>query len=229
MLAQGKKPSVVTSTEGFSLGNPSEKAEPLDTRQVLWGKAEKVIDAGVAARKAQSIVLTVEAGSIEDGDTVKFKDGAAKGITNGVCRIDRIDAQETAKDWTQPPMPGQAYGEAAKQALMKLIENKQVNITVTKSVDATKKRSVCQIDVQGKDVTAEMVKMGAAFLTEKYWKDPPESIQQVGQREALRVFQKEAKAKGAGMFGLPIKEQTDPYVYRKAQKKLQDRYKQSLE
>ena len=202
---------MVTSTEGFSLGDPSVKAPPIDTSKVVWGKAEQVVKAGVDARKGNAVVLTVA--DVLDGDTVKLKDGAAQGISKGVCRVDGIDAQETSKSWKQPPEPGQPYGDAAKKELSRLIDQKEVSVTITKAKDAYG-RSVCQIDLQGANVSAEMVKAGAAFLTEKYWKDSPESVQQVGQREALRVFQKEALSSGKGMGALPKEQQVLPKTYR---------------
>lgn len=211
---KGSKPSVVTSTEGFALGDPKAKTEPIDTSKVIWGKAEQVIKAGVDARKGNSMVLTVE--KVLDGDTVK-----AGGL---VCRLDGIDAQETAKPFLTPPQPGQAYGEAAKAELQRMIENKEVNITVTKSKDAYD-RSVCQIDIQGKNVTAELVKAGAAMLTEKFWKDGPEGVQEVGQREALRVLQKGAQSSSKGIHGLPIQEQEGALPYRNRMKKIEAAYK----
>lgn len=204
------KPPAVTHTEGFSLGDPSKKAAPLDTSDVTWGKAEQVVKSGVDFRKGSALVLTVE--NIKDGDTVVLKGGRKDG-SNMVCRLDGIDAQETAKPWKTPPDPGQPYGEAAKTELMRLIDKREVNVTVTKSSD-TYGREICQIDIQGnKNVNAEMVKAGAATLTERFWKDSDTS-QQTAQREALRTFQKNAIDKKLGSFGLPLAQQVDPRNHR---------------
>ena len=218
------KPPVVTHTEGFSLGDPSKKSAPLDTSKVQWGKAEQVVDAGVAARKGSSIVLTVAKGSVKDADTVHFADGAKNGILNGDCRIDTIDARETSKSFTKPPQPGQAYGEEAGEILRKMIEGKQVNVTVTQAVDGTGKRSMCQIDIQGKNVPAELVKAGAAYLTERYWKDTSEPAAKSDQREALRLFQKNAIDNKVGMFSLPQSTWEEPKPYRDRMKQLQKEY-----
>lgn len=204
------------------MGNPAVKAEPIDTRNLVWDKAEQVVKSGVAARKGNSMVLTVS--EVKDADTVELKGtGGKSGL---VCRLDGIDAQETAKPWQSPPDPGQAYGESAKKELLRMIDQKEVNVTVTKAKDAHG-RAVCQIDINGNNVNAELVKAGAAFLTEKFWKDPPESVQQIGQREALRVMQKNAQDRKLGVFSLPISDQGEPYQHRRTQKALQEAFRRN--
>lgn len=198
------------------MGNTTTKAEPINTKNLVWDKAEQVVKAGVDARKGSSVVLTV--GEVKDGDTAK--------VGNLVCRLDGIDGAETAKTWQKPSDPGQAYGEKAKQELMRLIDKKEVNVTVTKAKDAYG-RAVCQIDVQGKNVSAELVKAGAAFLTEKFWSDPPESLAQIGQREALRTFQQDALNNKRGQYSLPVEQRIDPSIHRKTQKRLQDEFQRN--
>ena len=205
------------------MGNPNKKVEPLDTRNILWGAAEQVVKAGVEHRKKNAVVLTVAQDGVKDGDTIKFKNGAANGILNGVCRVDGIDARETGKSWKKNPEPGQAYGEEAAAVLQKMIENKELRVTVTQAVDGTKSRSVCQIDIEGgENLSAGLVKAGAAFLTERFFKTK-ETPLQTGEREALRVFQKEAIASEKGMYGdkNPRKLDTSsPDAYRRKMKLL---------
>lgn len=194
--------------------------KPLDTSKVVWGKAEQVVDAGVQSRKGKAMVLTV--GQVTDGDTANLKQPGGK--PDLVCRLDGMDARETAKTWKNPPDPGQPYGKEAQNTLANLIENKQVSVTVTKAKDDYG-RSICQIDVQGKNVTAEMVKAGAAYLTEHFYKDAPDSPQREGERAAYRVFQQTAEANKLGQFGLPP--EISPYAHRQAQKKIEEAYNRS--
>lgn len=188
---------------------------------MVWGKAEQVVDAGVESRKGKAMVLTV--GQVKDGDTATLKQGGGK--PDLVCRLDGMDARETAKTWKNPPDPGQPYGDKATDALKRLIENKEVSVTVTKAKDDNG-RSICQIDVQGKNVTAEMVKAGAAYLTERFYKDVPDSVLRAGEREAYRVFQQGAAANKTGMFAFPP--EPSPYDYRKSRKKIEAAYKDSI-
>ena len=214
------KGSAVTSTEAFSLNNPTVPVKPLDTSKVVWGKAEQVIDAGVQSRKGKAMVLTV--GQVTDGDTANLKQAGGK--PDLVCRLDGMDARETTKTWKNPPDPGQPYGKEAVGALARLIENKEVSVTVTKAKDDYG-RSICQIDVQGTNVTAEMVKAGAAYLTEKFYTEGPDTALRTGEREAYRVLQQAAERNKSGQFSMPT--DLTPYEHRKAQKKLQEAYKRS--
>lgn len=184
---------------------------------MVWGKAEQVVDAGVQSRKGKAMVLTVA--KVVDGDTATMN--GAGGKPGFECRLDGMDARETAKSWKNPPEPGQPYGKEAASALARLIENKEVSVTVTKAKDDYG-RSICQIDVQGKNVTAEMIKSGAAYLTEHFYKDSPDSSQRAGERAAYKVFQQGAERDKTGMFAFPP--EPSPYDYRKAQKVLKQAY-----
>ena len=208
------------------MGNPNKVVAPLDTSKVLWGKAEQVITGNVKERNTKSVVLTVASGGIKDADTIEFKNGTANGILNDTCRVDGLDAREKGKPWKKNPEPGQAYGEEAAAVLQKMIEGKQLRVTVTKSVDGTGNRSVCQIDIVGGDnLTAGLVKAGAAYLTERF-RNEPETLQETANREALRVFQQEAIRTKQGMYGDTNPRNLDtqvPWKYRRDMKKLNPR------
>jgi endonuclease YncB( thermonuclease family) len=119
---------------------------------------------------------------VDDGDTARLKrDKPGKYGSDITCRIDTIDAPETAKP--QYGKEGQAFGEESKRILKNMIDNKQVTIRVTKEVDPSDKssknnygRSLCQIEVEGVGVDKEMLRKGAAWLYRTY-KDNPELSQ----------------------------------------------------
>lgn len=129
-----------------------------------------------------------------DGASLLRRDGSSIN-----CRIDTIDAPETAK-----PMhgkPGQAFGEEAKRTLQELIDKKEVTLTVTKeaaSGPATKAnnygRALCKIEVEGKNVDLQMLQKGAAWLFRKYGTNPDPTLE-----NAERV----AKLKKEGLWSDP--------------------------
>lgn len=209
--------SKVTGTAGFALGNPGAPAKPLDTSNTTWGKAQEVVSAGVASRKAagtKAFVLTVG-----DGDSLTLG-GAPGGPANLVCRLDAIDAPETAKSFTKPAQPGQPYGQEALDTLKKLVANKEVTVTVTRPTSDGSKtaannygRALCQIDVQGKDVNSEMLAAGSAWLYEQFGSETP-------LKSARRELQNAAIANKAGVHGLGPQQM--PWDYRREQNKMKD-------
>lgn len=101
-----------------------------------------------------------------DGATLKRKDGSEL-----VCRIDTIDAPETAKP--RYGKPGQPFGEEAKRTLQGMIERKEVTVRVTKPAEEGKYgRSYCKIEVEGVGVDQKMIEAGAAWLYRRYSDDP---------------------------------------------------------
>lgn len=119
---------------------------------------------------------------VSDGDTAKMSSGVN-------CRIDGIDAPETAKPKFNKA--GQPYGEEAKKTLEQLIANKEVTVRITKPSDKYG-RAICQIEISGKDVSHEMVKAGAAWVYEQYARDP-----------SLKVEQLAAQKNRRGLWGVP--------------------------
>lgn len=105
--------------------------------------------------------------SVEDGDGAYLKTtGAGKALT---CRFGSIDAPEVAHP--NAGKPGQPYGEESKAALQKMILNKEVQVNVTLAQDKYG-RSICQIELAGKNINRQMLLDGAAWVNETYNKNP---------------------------------------------------------
>lgn len=159
--------SRVTSSVGFGLGDPAVTSKPTNQEKVQWdvASAVKVVDGVADSRKGNPAAMVLSVFKVQDGDGIVFK--GVDGKPNLTCRLDGIDARETPKPFLTPPRPGQPYGAEALSTLKNLVEGKQVTVTVTQPLDKYG-RAVCQIDVAGKDVNSEMIRVGAAWLYEKF-------------------------------------------------------------
>lgn len=126
-----------------------------------------------------------------DGDTQQVTDKAGAVVN---CRIAAIDAPETAHPNANPPKPGQPYGDWARDKLRSMIERKEVTVKVSYGTtgQGTYNRTLCQIEIEGKDVSKELVRAGAAMVYERYAKDPE-----------LFTLQKEARAAHRGLWADP--------------------------
>lgn len=112
--------------------------------------------------KGQTAVVT----AVTDGDGATLRTKAGEALN---CRIDMIDAPETAKTFTKPPQPGQPGGRQSKKSLQELIESKEVTVYVTKSADKDNYgRSLCQVEIQGVDVGMEQIRTGMAYVYERF-------------------------------------------------------------
>lgn len=122
---------------------------------------------------------------VQDGDTATLK--PAKGDPLN-CRIDMIDAPETAKK----DKPGQSHGEQSAAHLRRLIDKKEVTVWVKNGTDLYG-RSLCQIEVdvngKGVDVSLDMLQNGAAWLYRQY-----------GGSAAYKNAADNAQYKGKGLF-----------------------------
>ena len=100
-----------------------------------------------------------------DGDTARLKtEGSKKNPSQDItCRLDKIDAPETAKK----DKPAQPYGDKSTQNLKQLIEQKNVSVWVSTSKDQFG-RDLCQIEIDGVDVSLKQLQDGAAWLYKKY-------------------------------------------------------------
>ena len=125
----------------------------------------------------------VSATYFEDGDTVTVKRADGSLIN---CRVNGIDAPETPKP--KKGMPGQPYGEEAKQVLTGLLKDKDIDLNIPTDRE-TFKRKICNLATNGESVSKNMVKLGAAFADD-FNGGNPELIAE----EAL------AKAKKLGLF-----------------------------
>jgi len=131
---------------------------------------------------------------IEDGDGGKFRLGTGAEVT---CRVAGVNAPETAKSFKN--QPNQAYGQEAKKVLERMILNKEVTIQVSYAKDRHG-RNICQVDIEGKDVSQELVRAGAAMVYARYNKNP-----------ALLGIQAEAKNAKRGLWQFP--DPIDPEIY----------------
>lgn len=123
---------------------------------------------------------------VQDGDTagVKTQGDTPQEI---MCRLDKIDAPETAKRGK----PGQAYGEASKKNLQQLIDGKEVAVSVSYATDDWG-RNLCQIEIDGIDVSLKQLEDGMAWLYRKY-----------GNPKEFNQAQAGAKLDKKGLFSDP--------------------------
>lgn len=131
---------------------------------VKWAKPDVAVKAKEPGGE-KAVVTFVGDG---DGASLLRKDGSSIN-----CRIDTIDAPETAKP--KIGKPGQAFGEESRKILQDMIERKEVTLTITKPADsgaASKdnnySRALCKIEIEGKGVDLQMLQKGAAWLYRKY-------------------------------------------------------------
>ena len=185
--------AVLNTATGQTVISPQEVPVPNAT----WKKPETVQSAKPSTPKAgwQSAVATF----VADGDTanMKFGDGSAV-----VCRIDGIDAPETAKP--QYGKPGQPYGDTAKSTLQRMIENKEVTVKISYPEKGKNyNRALCQIEFEGANVSKAMVSEGMAWVYDRYVKDP-----------SLKQAETEAKTAKRGLWAdrYPI----NPELFRKS-------------
>lgn len=151
----------------------SNSEAPVIPPDLQWGKPMQVQQAKPEASGGNRSVITfggepmtVEKVSDGDGARLRKQDG-----TPVVCRIDNIDAPEVAHmDYGKPH---QNHGERSRKILADMIENKEVSVKITRPASADPRfgRNYCQIEIEGKDVSAEMIKKGAAWLYGRYVKD----------------------------------------------------------
>jgi endonuclease YncB( thermonuclease family) len=128
--------------------------------------------------------------SIADGDTLTVLDQARHQTR---IRLAEIDTPESH----------QPYGSRAKQALSELAFGKDVRVVV---VDIDRYgRTVGRIYAGSIDISAEMVRQGAAWVYRKYNHDP----------SLLRLEQEPQQAR-RGLWALPEAERTPPWEWRAA-------------
>ncbi len=93
---------------------------------------------------------------VSDGDTLKVRCGDAGRYQQMTLRLVAVDAPEKA----------QPFGQRSKQALSDLCFQQQATIKVT-AIDRYG-RSVADVACRGKDVGAEQVRAGLAWVYVKY-------------------------------------------------------------
>jgi endonuclease YncB( thermonuclease family) len=126
---------------------------------------------------------------ITDGDTFTLLTSDNEQIK---IRVAEIDAPEKA----------QPYGNRSRQALSSLIFKKDVSLEV--QVVDRYGRPVGRPYVGSKDISAEMIRIGAAWVYRSYSDD-----------EALYELERSAKANGVGIWSLDEYERMPPWEWRK--------------
>ena len=184
----------------LSTGKSVPSKDPVPMPNVPWGKPVEVVTMNpmVAKLPQYKAVATF----IEDGDTFKAtsKQYATKGIkANGgvLCRIDSVDAPETPHP--EHGKKGQPYGEEARKKLQQMILNKEISIRIVKAANGDPNepglygRDICQIEVEGANVSTELIRAGAAWLYREY----------NNYFTGLETVEANAKAEGRGLFSDP--------------------------
>ena len=140
----------------------------------------------MASVSAQS--LSGKVISVQDGDSFTLLTPERKQVK---IRVAEIDAPER----------GQPYGNRARQELTRLIKDQHVTVE-TQVVDRYG-RIVGKPIVGDKDITAEMVKIGAAWVYCTYSED-----------ESLYKLERQAKANKHGVWGTSEYENIPPWEWR---------------
>lgn len=168
----GEKKTTPTTATGITLATANGSAvaaapsTPVEIPKNLnWTQPKTVVQANSLPKNGGEKALVT---FVDDGDSAWLQLGDASKVE---CRIDMIDAPEINRP--KYGKKGQPFGEEAKQHLKDLIENKEVNLRIVEAPsDRNKGRYLCQIEIEGKNISKEMVQAGLAWVYEEYVKDP---------------------------------------------------------
>jgi len=139
---------------------------------------------------ATAAEITGRVVGITDGDTLTVLDQSQHQTRIRLAEIDTPEAH-------------QPYGSRAKQALSELAFGKDVRVVVA-AIDRYG-RTVGRIYAGSIDISAEMVRQGAAWVYRKYNHDP-----------SLLRLEQEAQQARRGLWALPEAERTPPWEWRAA-------------
>lgn len=129
---------------------------------------------------------------ISDGDTVVVLTPAKEQLR---VRLAEIDTPERR----------QPYGSRARQALAAKVFRKTVRLEI-QDIDRYG-RSIGRLYLDGRDINAEMVAEGHAWVYRQYARDP-----------RLPELEAEARRQRLGLWALPEFERTPPWDWRRAQR-----------
>lgn len=165
-LASGNPVPEPTAT-GISINTSTGSvtaSKPVEIPQVAWGKPEVAVKAKTSTKGGERAVVTY----VEDGDGVFLKRGNGEVIN---CRVDGIDAPESPK---KSGKMGQAYGEESKRTLQDLIDKKEVTLRIVRPADKGSNwgRALCQIEIEGTNISKYMAEKGAAWAYSEFVLDP---------------------------------------------------------
>ena len=151
--------------------------------------AAALIAAGDPALAGQ---ITGPVVGVADGDTLAVLTDGKRQVR---VRLAGIDAPERR----------QPYGTRARQALAALAFSRSAQVEV-EDIDRFE-RPVGRVRVGGRDVNAEMVRRGAAWVYVRYNRDP-----------TLVPLEAEARAAKRGLWALPEGERIPPWEWRAARR-----------
>ncbi|WP_198374025.1 thermonuclease family protein [Neoroseomonas rubea] len=130
---------------------------------------------------------------ISDGDTLTLLTPAREEVR---IRLSDIDTPER----------GQPYGDRARHELSNLAFDRQVRIEV-RDIDRYG-RTVGRVYVGSTDISAELIKRGAAWVFRRYSNDP-----------VLLRLEAEARAARRGLWALPEAQRVAPWDWRAASRR----------
>lgn len=166
-VVPGGQPVAAANTKSLVFKSDSGSGKAQETQPLVvpeglqWSAPVQAKAKEASAPTGRKAVVTM----VLDGDTASLKADGKKGQPSQdiMCRLDKIDAPEVAKRGN----PGQAYGEESKMNLKRLIEQKEVSVQVSTAKDQYG-RSLCQIEIDGVDVSLKQLQDGAAWLYRQY-------------------------------------------------------------
>ena len=125
---------------------------------------------------------------VVDGDTADVR------LQSGMIRV-RLHAVDA-------PERDQPYGAASKQALARLVLGKQVSVEPVEQDRYD--RLVARLWLDDRDVNAEMIRLGAAWVYRRYAADP-----------AYCRFEHAARERRLGLWALPPGQRAAPWEWRR--------------
>ena len=172
------KPIVSNLVLDTGSGAAAPSKSPVKIPDVSWAKPETVVKSTSKVPGEKAVITYVG-----DGDGASYTDSKGNRIN---CRIDTFDAPETAKP--KQGKPAQAYGEESKNLLQQLILNKEVTVRISQPAQPGKNfdRSLCQIEIEGKNIDKVMLQEGAAWVYKTFRGNPELMAAEKSARDAKK-------------------------------------------
>jgi endonuclease YncB( thermonuclease family) len=155
-----------------------------EMKTILFAIALMVLSTAVSSATVEGQVV-----AITDGDTIKILTATKQQIKVRLADIDT-------------PERGQPYGRKARQVLGDKIHRRQVE--VEEVTTDRYQRLVGRVFLDGRNINAEMVEDGAAWVYRKYSSDPH-----------LLELERQAREQGRGLWALQPDQRVPPWEWRK--------------